>query len=72
MFLTSNDIYKKITDRYFCAHFQEILLIFGFIAKNNIKLVIGMNTKVIKPFFTIHEEFDLDILVGFNCIKNPV
>ena len=70
--MTSNDIYKKITDRYFFAHFQEILLMFGFIAMNNIKLVIGMNTIVIKPFFTIHEEFNLDILVGFNCIKNPV
>ena len=40
---------------------------FGFIAKRNIKIVFGMNKIVKKPFFAIHEEFDLDILVGFDC-----
>ena len=48
--MTSYDFYKK-TDRYFFDYFQEILLLFGFIAKNNIKLVFGKNTIVIKPFF---------------------
>ena len=43
---------------------------FGFIAKRNIKIVFGMNKIVKKPFFAIHEEFDLDILIGFDCTTN--
>ena len=34
-------VIEKITNEYFFAHFHEILLMFGFIAKRNIKLVFG-------------------------------
>ena len=27
-----------------------------------------MNEIVKKPFFALHEEFDLDILIGFDCL----
>jgi len=44
-------IFEKITDDYFFENFQIILLMFGFIAKRNIKIVFGMNKIVKKPFF---------------------
>ena len=43
-------VFEKITNDYFFAHFQEILLMFGFITKRNIKLVFGMNTIEKKTF----------------------
>jgi len=65
-------IFIKKTDRYFFDYFQEILLMFGFIAKNNIKLVkdrlkrLGVSPK----FKPVYEKIPFKILKtsAFNAL----
>ena len=65
-------IFIKKTDRYFFDYFQEILLMFGFIAKNNIKLVkdrlkrLGVSPK----FKPVYEKIPFQILKtsAFNAL----
>ena len=65
--LLNKIIYSSLSDEDFYENFGLILAICCVICKRNIKLVFGNGTAGKTPYFSITENFKLDILLGWDC-----
>ena len=58
--------FNEISDEYFEDHFMEFLAIASILVKSNIKLIFGNKKIQKKPYFSLTNDFENDILLGFN------
>ena len=58
--------FNEISDEYFMEHFMEFLAIACILFKTNIKIIFGNKRIQKKPFFCLIEEYENDILMGFD------
>ena len=61
---------NEVSDEFFMNNFMEFLAITSVLFKSNIKLLFGNNKIQKKPYFCFFEDFENDILMGFDTEKS--
>ena len=58
--------FDEIKDDFFMEHFMKFLAIASILFKTNIKIIFGNKKIQKKPFFCLIEEYENDVLIGFD------
>jgi len=63
---------QQLDDTIFFENFSAIMNIIAVMGRCNIKMIFGNNRKCKQPFMHFTEQYNTDILLGYDCVEHKI